>query len=157
MKSFDYLNYPHIWFIMILIRCYLIFTIDLKQEYQGLLRKCFQGAKISSRVQWLDLLKSESDNEEMSWLKLKSESDNEEIYWLKLKSESDNEEISWLNLKSESDNDKKVSRVQSHCPASSGWTCWPCWWGFLVIFTMTLTKMMKKMLTISCAALLMKW
>ena len=134
MKSFDYLNYPHIWFIMILIRCYLIFTIDLKQEYQGLLGKCFQGAKISSRVQWLDLLKSESDNEEMSWLKLKSESDNEEI--------------SWLNLKSESDNDKKVSRVQSHCPASSGWTCWPCWWGFLVIFTMILTKMMKKMMTI---------
>ena len=54
-----------------------IFTIDLKQEYQGLLGKCFQGAKISSRVQWLDLLKSESDNGEMSWLKLKSKSDNE--------------------------------------------------------------------------------
>ena len=106
MKSFDYLNYPHIWFIMILIRYYLIFTIDLKQEYQGLLGKCFQGAKISSRVQWLDLLKSESDNEEMSWLKLKSESDNEEISWLNLKSENDNWEMSWLKSKSESDNEE---------------------------------------------------
>ena len=83
-----------------------IFTIDLKQEYQGLLRKCFQGAKISSRVQWLDLLKSESDNGEMTWLKLKSESDNEEISWLNLNSESDNGEMSWLKMKSESANEE---------------------------------------------------